>query len=74
MSESRAAGSVGAVLGRSQRHTKIAGRYWPAYPVPMGVPRLPDGRVDIRALCRLYDDWFNQGLEGRDGCSMSNST
>lgn len=33
--------------------------YWPiAYGEP---PRLPDGSVDVRALCRRWDDAWNCG-------------
>lgn len=34
--------------------------YWPVGEEP---PRLEDGTVDIRKLCRRYDDMFNEGLE-----------
>jgi hypothetical protein len=38
-------------------NAQLAGRYWPTFHVE--VPRLPDGKVDIRALCRRLDEAMN---------------
>jgi len=43
-----------------QADAQIEGRYWPT---GIDAPRRPDGTVDIPALCRLYDDLVNQGLD-----------
>jgi hypothetical protein len=41
-------------------------RFWPNYlvTVPVETPRLPDGTVDVRSLCRLLDDDYNRQLPG----------
>lgn len=35
---------------------QLEGRYWPVSEEP---PRLPDGTIDVRALCRRWDDEVN---------------
>ena len=41
--------------------------YWPAKPVVIvRPPRLPDGTVDIRRLCRQWDDLVNSTLDAED--------
>jgi hypothetical protein len=40
-----------------QADAQLEGRYWPAEPEP---PRRRDGTIDIRALCRRWDDEANQ--------------
>lgn len=46
----------------AQGPSRLAGRFWPAYVVTVepDVPRLADGTVDIRALCRMWDDDYNR--------------
>jgi hypothetical protein len=46
---------------RGGRKLWMTERYWPlTFGEP---PRLPDGSVDVQALCRQWDDAFNCGIE-----------
>jgi len=48
------------------RATQSQAHYWPDGEEP---PRLPDGTIDVRALCRRWDDQANHPpvLDGEDG-------
>jgi hypothetical protein len=41
-----------------QTSAQLEGRYWPTRRI-IDPPRLPDGTIDIRALCTLYDNAVN---------------
>jgi hypothetical protein len=40
-----------------QSAAQLEGRYWPD--APRDYPRLEDGTIDVRALCRRWDDEAN---------------
>lgn len=52
-------GDLTLVKGKAHRGRRAQAPYWPA---GEGPPRLPDGTVDVRALCRRWDDQYNEAL------------